>query len=101
MIAVEEAVARIVGAFHATARERIPVGEAAGRVLAEDAVARMDQPPEPVSSMDGYAVRAADAAESGQRNRFVVFQRKARDEEQMFRTIMRQLGFPLEDEKKK
>jgi hypothetical protein len=45
--------------------------------------------------------RAADAAESNQRTRFVVFQRKARDEEQMFRTIMRQLGFPLEDEKKK
>lgn len=45
--------------------------------------------------------RAADAAESGERTRFVTFQRKARDEEQMFRSIMRQLGFPLEDEKKK
>jgi hypothetical protein len=45
--------------------------------------------------------RAADAAEAGERTRFVTFQRKARDEEQMFRSIMRQLGFPLEDEKKK
>jgi hypothetical protein len=45
--------------------------------------------------------RAADAAQSGERTRFVVFQRKARDEEQMFRSIMRQFGFPLEDEKKK
>jgi len=45
--------------------------------------------------------RAADAAEAGERMRFVTFQRKARDEEQMFRSIMRQLGFPLEDEKKK
>jgi len=45
--------------------------------------------------------RAADAAEAGERTRFVTFQRRARDEEQMFRSIMRQLGFPLEDEKKK
>jgi hypothetical protein len=45
--------------------------------------------------------RAADAAEAGERMRFVTFQRRARDEEQMFRSIMRQLGFPLEDEKKK
>jgi molybdopterin molybdotransferase len=30
-------------------------------VLAEDAVARMDQPPAPMSAMDGYAVRIADA----------------------------------------
>jgi molybdopterin molybdotransferase len=34
---------------------------AAGRVLAEDAVARRDQPPFPASAMDGYAIRAVDA----------------------------------------
>jgi hypothetical protein len=45
--------------------------------------------------------RAADAGEAGERNRFVIYQRRARDEEQIFRSIMRQLGFPLEDEKKK
>jgi hypothetical protein len=45
--------------------------------------------------------RAADAAVAGERNRFVVFQRHARDEEQIFRSIMRQLGFPIDDEKKK
>lgn len=45
--------------------------------------------------------RAADAAESGESDRFVIYQRRARDEEQIFRSIMRQLGFPLEDEKKK
>jgi hypothetical protein len=45
--------------------------------------------------------RAADAAEAGESERFVIFQRRARDEEQIFRSIMRQLGFPLEDEKKK
>jgi hypothetical protein len=45
--------------------------------------------------------RAADAAETGASQRFVVYQRRARDEEQIFRSIMRQFGFPLEDEKKK
>jgi hypothetical protein len=45
--------------------------------------------------------RAADAGEAGERTRFVIYQRRSRDEEQMFRSIMRQLGFPLEDEKKK
>ncbi|HEX3594244.1 MAG TPA: hypothetical protein VHU80_04055 [Polyangiaceae bacterium] len=45
--------------------------------------------------------RAADAAEAGERLRFITFQRRGRDEEQMFRSIMRQLGFPLEDEKRK
>jgi len=45
--------------------------------------------------------RAADAAEAGESDRFVIYQRRARDEEQIFRSIMRQLGFPLEDERKK
>ena len=45
--------------------------------------------------------RAADAAESGSGDRFVIYQRRARDEEQIFRSIMRQFGFPLEDERKK
>lgn len=45
--------------------------------------------------------RAADAAESRDGNKFLVFERRARDEEQIFRSIMRQLGFPLEDERKR
>ncbi|HVU00242.1 MAG TPA: hypothetical protein VHE30_00770 [Polyangiaceae bacterium] len=45
--------------------------------------------------------RAADSAEQGEGQKFVVYQRRARDEEQIFRSIMRKLGFPLEDEKKK
>jgi molybdopterin molybdotransferase len=38
----------------------VPVAEAAGRVLAEDALARVDLPPFASSAMDGYALRAAD-----------------------------------------
>ena len=60
MISVEDATRRIVAAFAPTQAQTVAIGEAAGRVLAEDVRARMTQPPAPVSSMDGYAVRAAD-----------------------------------------
>ena len=61
MISVDEAVARITRAFAPLATESVPIADAAGRVLAEDTVARMDQPPAPMSAMDGYAVRHDDA----------------------------------------
>jgi molybdopterin molybdotransferase len=61
MISVEQAVARITRAFAALPSEAVPVAEAAGRILAEDAVAKLDQPPAAMSAMDGYAVRYADA----------------------------------------
>ena len=40
--------------------ERVPLDQAAGRVLAEAARAAVDLPPFPSSAMDGFAVRAAD-----------------------------------------
>ncbi len=42
--------------------EEVPLGEASGRVLAADVVAGLNVPPFNRSSMDGYAVRAADTA---------------------------------------
>lgn len=42
--------------------ESIPVADAAGRVLAQAAVARVTQPPFAASAMDGYALRYADLA---------------------------------------
>lgn len=47
---------------HATGlpAEAVPVAEAAGRVLAEPALAAIDLPPFDSSAMDGFAVRAAD-----------------------------------------
>lgn len=62
MISVAEAETRIVAAFTPTDAETISIAEAAGRVLAADTRAKFDQPPAPVSSMDGYALRAADTA---------------------------------------
>ncbi len=41
--------------------ETVPVEDAAGRVLAEDAASAVDLPPFPSSAMDGYALRSADA----------------------------------------
>jgi molybdopterin molybdotransferase len=64
MIPVAEAIARITGAFDPLAAETISLGEAGGRVLAEDVVARTTQPPFDVSAMDGYAVRADDISDA-------------------------------------
>lgn len=62
MISVEEAVERIAAAAKPLEGEEVALADAHGRVLARDAIARRDQPPAPVSAMDGYAVRIADAA---------------------------------------
>jgi molybdopterin molybdotransferase len=67
MISVEEAVARITSAFSPLEVETVGIGAADGRVLAQDVLARHDQPPFSVSSMDGYAVRATDASRPGAR----------------------------------
>jgi molybdopterin molybdotransferase len=42
--------------------EAAPLAQAPGRVLADDLAALRTQPPDDVSAMDGYAVRAADVA---------------------------------------
>ncbi len=60
MISVEEALSRILEGFSPLAAESVSVADALGRALAEDAVARVTQPPVDVSAMDGYAVRVAD-----------------------------------------
>jgi len=46
--------------------ESIPMQEALGRVLAENVNSLVDVPPLDNTSMDGYAVRAADTASAGQ-----------------------------------
>ncbi|HSC19961.1 MAG TPA: gephyrin-like molybdotransferase Glp [Rhizomicrobium sp.] len=62
MISVEQATARIVAAFSPLECETVPLKKAAGRVLASDIIASVEQPPFAVSAMDGYAVLAADVA---------------------------------------
>ena len=60
MISVEEARARILARFAPLPTEYVPLLEAVGQVLSEDVVATFNIPPMANTSMDGYAVRAAD-----------------------------------------
>jgi molybdopterin molybdotransferase len=62
MISVDAAAARIAAAFSPLACENVPIERALGRVVAKDMRAAEDQPPAPMSAMDGYAVRAREAA---------------------------------------
>lgn len=62
MLSVEEAQKRVLKSFEPLEAERVPILEAAGRILAEDIHADTDIPPHANSSMDGYAVKAADTA---------------------------------------
>jgi molybdopterin molybdotransferase len=59
-VSVEEALRAVLARVEPLPAERVPLARAAGRVLAEDAVALVDLPPFPSSAMDGFAVRAAD-----------------------------------------
>jgi molybdopterin molybdotransferase len=63
MISVDDALQRITAAMSEMPVEQVALAEALGRVLAEDVAARRTQPPQAVSAMDGYAVRAADVQE--------------------------------------
>jgi molybdopterin molybdotransferase len=57
---VADALARVVAGAGALPAESVPLDAAFGRVLASDLAALRTQPPDDVSAMDGYAVRAAD-----------------------------------------
>jgi molybdopterin molybdotransferase len=60
--AVEELLA---GVAPRSAREEVAVADGLGRVLAADVVSQVEVPPADNSAMDGYALRAADAGDSG------------------------------------
>jgi molybdopterin molybdotransferase len=62
MISVEAALETVLAGIRPVATEMVGLAQATGRVLAEDLAARVSHPPVAVSSMDGYAVRAADLA---------------------------------------
>jgi molybdopterin molybdotransferase len=60
LLAVDEAIRRILDRIPVLPAEDVPTPQVLGRVLAQDIVAAADIPPFANSSMDGYAVRAAD-----------------------------------------
>lgn len=60
VVSLEEAL-RVIESFGIEAKvEEVPVGEALGRVLAEDIKAPIDVPPFDRATVDGYALRAED-----------------------------------------
>jgi molybdopterin molybdotransferase len=60
MISFDEAIELIRSIAKPLGSETVPLGDAAGRVLAAPVVARIDSPRTDVSAMDGYAVREED-----------------------------------------
>lgn len=60
MLSIEEALDKIRSGITPLPTEEIFVSDALGRVLAEDVIATVSHPPQAVSAMDGYAVRAED-----------------------------------------
>jgi len=60
--ALDEALAEVLGSFTALpGHQEVPLAEAAGRVLALDLRARVDQPVADTSAMDGWAIRFGSA----------------------------------------
>jgi molybdopterin molybdotransferase len=60
LLSIDEALGRVLEHVRPLEAENVELADAAGRVLAEEARARVDLPPFDSSAMDGYAVRAAD-----------------------------------------
>jgi len=63
LMPVTDALAAVLRGADPLPEEMIALDAAWQRVLARDAAARRTQPPQAMSAMDGYAVRAADAAD--------------------------------------
>ena len=71
MIPVAEAIDIVLAQTSALPVESVAISESSGRILAEDIVADTDLPPFDRAQMDGYAVRAADVANTPARLKIV------------------------------
>jgi molybdopterin molybdotransferase len=68
LLTLDDALARLIVGAHAariTDTETVATFDAFGRVLAQDVVSPIDVPPQDNTSMDGYALRAADVPAAG------------------------------------
>ncbi|WOH78494.1 molybdopterin molybdotransferase MoeA [Bradyrhizobium sp. BEA-2-5] len=63
LMPVADALSAVLAGAEPLPEEMVALDEAYHRVLARDVAARRTQPPQAMSAMDGYAVRAADAAD--------------------------------------
>jgi molybdopterin molybdotransferase len=64
LMPVADALAAILAGAEPMSEEMVALEAAHHRVLARDVAARRTQPPQAMSAMDGYAVRASDAAQA-------------------------------------
>src|ERR1700750_1264613 len=64
LMPVVDALAAILAGAEPLPEEMVALDAAHHRVLARDVAALRTQPPQAMSAMDGYAVRAADAAQA-------------------------------------
>ena len=71
LLPVAEALARVLDGVAPLSAEQVAVADSHGRVLAVDLAALRTQPPDAVSAMDGYAVRAADVGAAPARLRVI------------------------------
>lgn len=62
LLPLEEAQLRLIAMAKRLPSEKVPVGEALGRYLAEDLIANRSQPAANMSAMDGYAISFEDRA---------------------------------------
>jgi molybdopterin molybdotransferase len=67
LMPVADALAAVLSGAEALPEEMVALDLAHKRILARDLAALRTQPPDAMSAMDGYAVRAADAAHVGAR----------------------------------
>ena len=66
LLSLDDALPQLLAQAHAlTGVQSVSTFDADGRVLAQDVTAALQVPPQDNSSMDGYAVRVADCAQTG------------------------------------
>jgi molybdopterin molybdotransferase len=65
LLPVNEALARLLKGANPLGVETVCLEQAHNRILACDLIAKRTQPPFDASAMDGYAIRASDAANAG------------------------------------
>jgi molybdopterin molybdotransferase len=66
LLALDDALDRLLSfASQSLPVEQVPVGDADGRVLAQDVVSQLHVPPQDNSAMDGYALRCGDVVQPG------------------------------------
>jgi molybdopterin molybdotransferase len=71
LMSVTDALSAVLAGAEPLAEETVALDAAYHRVLARDLAALRTQPPQPMSAMDGYAVRSADASHAGARLRVI------------------------------